>query len=208
MIVRLTSRCLSLTRCGFTLTEMAIVIGVIGFVLGGIWSAASAVYEKNRINQGFLELKTIFSEVESIYANANFNLTGNPNFTPTLIAADAIPSWAVIDANNAANPWSSATGPQGGVSVWAQAPKIFIVEFFAVPEDACIALLMHATRCNAGDVGCPMNVATAYGTAYVGPDPATGWQNFSATNAKQLCDLNVYPPVPGGANAVQFQYTL
>lgn len=36
-------------RSGFSLIEAAIVLGIIGLVIGGIWAAAAAVQEKNRI---------------------------------------------------------------------------------------------------------------------------------------------------------------
>lgn len=37
-------------RRGFNLIESAIVLGVVGLVVGGIWSAASAVLERQKIN--------------------------------------------------------------------------------------------------------------------------------------------------------------
>lgn len=37
-------------RRGFSLVESAIVLGVVGLVLGGIWWAASAMRERQKIN--------------------------------------------------------------------------------------------------------------------------------------------------------------
>ena len=34
---------------GFTLTEIAIVLGIIGLILGAIWVAAASVYQNQRI---------------------------------------------------------------------------------------------------------------------------------------------------------------
>lgn len=47
-------------RKGFSLIEAAIVLGVVGLVIGGIWGAASAVsyqYQKQRFFDGFLTIR-------------------------------------------------------------------------------------------------------------------------------------------------------
>lgn len=48
------------TRKGFSLIEAAIVLGVVGLVIGGIWYAASALsyqYNKQQLFKGFLTLQ-------------------------------------------------------------------------------------------------------------------------------------------------------
>lgn len=49
-------------RCrasGFNLIEAAIVLGVVGLVIGGIWVAAAAVMESNRQSQTLKDILTI-----------------------------------------------------------------------------------------------------------------------------------------------------
>ena len=41
----------SLSRKGFSLIESAIVLGVVGLVIGGIWLGDSTINENIRINQ-------------------------------------------------------------------------------------------------------------------------------------------------------------
>jgi len=51
---------------GFTLTEIAIVLGIIGLILGAIWVAAAAVYENTRVNRGVTEILAISSGLKAL----------------------------------------------------------------------------------------------------------------------------------------------
>ena len=42
-------------RRGFTLTEIAIVLGIVGLILGAIWVAAAAVYNNLRVSHADTE---------------------------------------------------------------------------------------------------------------------------------------------------------
>ncbi|MGQ3505077.1 type II secretion system protein, partial [Enterococcus faecalis] len=44
---------------GFTLTEIAIVLGIIGLILGAIWVAAGAVYSNLRVSKATTQLLQI-----------------------------------------------------------------------------------------------------------------------------------------------------
>src|SRR5690349_11023145 len=70
---------------GFTLTEIAIVLGIVGLILGAIWVAAAAVYNNLRTSKGTTELLTVVQNVRALYAtsglvdqNANMGV-GNKN---------------------------------------------------------------------------------------------------------------------------------
>jgi prepilin-type N-terminal cleavage/methylation domain-containing protein len=64
---------------GFTLTELAIVIGVAGSVIAGVWIAAVHVSLSSKVNQASNEIRYIVSKIQSA------NLT-NPNFLHTIVA--------------------------------------------------------------------------------------------------------------------------
>lgn len=55
-------------RRGFNLVEAAIVLGVIGLVIGGIWTAASAVQRNMKLNELVTLISTINSNLQSLYA--------------------------------------------------------------------------------------------------------------------------------------------
>ena len=82
---------------GFTLTELAIVLGITGTVLGGIWEAASYAYLNSKLNQTVDDLMIIVSNVRAMYG-----MTGNmqqPNFTDittNLVGADIMPQTVPI----------------------------------------------------------------------------------------------------------------
>lgn len=79
---------------GFSLIEAAIVLGIIGLVIGGIWVAASSAREKNRIARYEQDILMLVSNIRSVYARANIPvqdfvyprmgiLQGTVSFTPT-----------------------------------------------------------------------------------------------------------------------------
>ena len=55
-------------KCGFTLTELAIVLGIIGLILGAIWTAASKVYANNRVTKSVNEVLAVVGSVRNTYA--------------------------------------------------------------------------------------------------------------------------------------------
>src|ERR1700733_12022724 len=58
------------TKRGFTLTEIAIVLGIIGLILGAIWVAAAAVYTNMRTSKTTTELLDIVQNVRAMYATS------------------------------------------------------------------------------------------------------------------------------------------
>ena len=52
----------------FTLTELAIVLGVIGLILGAIWTAAAKVYTNNKVTKATQEILSVANSLRSTYA--------------------------------------------------------------------------------------------------------------------------------------------
>lgn len=98
---------------GFTLTEIAIVLGIIGIILGAIWAAAAMVYENNRTKQAREETLTIINNWRSIYGSRKVDVAGekvdityltvNNNFAPL----DMIPA---TTAGSGCAPTGAAAG--------------------------------------------------------------------------------------------------
>lgn len=57
---------------GFSLTEMAIVLGIVGVVIGGIWAAAAMVSRNRLIQQQKQDLTTIVEGMRTLYAGKVF----------------------------------------------------------------------------------------------------------------------------------------
>jgi len=128
---------------GFTLTEVAIVMGVVGLILGGIWIAAAAVYTNHRVNTAYTQVMKIAQGVRALMATKpQFNCDApsmcDRNIVPDLKAAGVIPKdmWDPDNADRGRNPWGSAafvfSTTQGNG---------FLIHYSRMPQDGCIQLI-------------------------------------------------------------------
>ena len=132
---------------GFTLTEIAIVLGIIGLILGAIWVAAGAVYQNLRVSKAQTELLQITQAIRTLYATQTVvDTAAAVNLTSSLIAAKVFPSDAVLNATTVNGPWGGST-----MNIYSQTDPAgvtgdsFSVEFDNIPVSACIALATGAT---------------------------------------------------------------
>lgn len=65
--IRQTSR----TVRGFTLTEAAIVLGIVGLILSAIWVAAGSVYANYRVGKTAEQLLSIVQSVRSLHSGVS-----------------------------------------------------------------------------------------------------------------------------------------
>jgi prepilin-type N-terminal cleavage/methylation domain-containing protein len=96
--------CAAPRKKGFTLTEIAIVLGIIGIILAAVWSAASRVYLSTNATKFEEQIGQYLVAVRN-YCTANLCAPGStiPTVTvslPTLPAATA--STATVDATGSA----------------------------------------------------------------------------------------------------------
>ena len=61
---------------GFNLIEAAIVLGVIGLIIGGIWVAAAAINENLKVNRTITGVMTIINNVNRAFPARDY-LTGS-----------------------------------------------------------------------------------------------------------------------------------
>jgi prepilin-type N-terminal cleavage/methylation domain-containing protein len=102
---------------GFTLTEIAIVLGIMGLVLGAIWVAAAAVYNNQRVNQGNTAVMQVLQAVRTLYAQRATITTGDR--TAELVAAGVIPT-NLVNGTGMAAPWGGTmfvSGTADGLGV-------------------------------------------------------------------------------------------
>jgi prepilin-type N-terminal cleavage/methylation domain-containing protein len=161
---------------GFTLTEIAIVLGIIGLILGAIWAAASAVYTNMKNSQGQQGITATAQSVRSMFA-ASGN-TGIAAGTNTLITvAGMLPvSWnSSAGAGIYGNPWN--VNPAGSYSYVYGNGTSFSVEIDHIPDAACAALLNYfgwpASAADGGQIvglsgAAEKTAAVVAGTASIG----------------------------------------
>jgi len=91
---------------GFTLTEIAIVLGIMGLILGAIWVAAASVYNNQRVNQANTGIMQILQGVRTLYAQQATITDGD--LTQTLIGAGIIPTNLLVGTTAMKAPWGGA----------------------------------------------------------------------------------------------------
>lgn len=124
-------------RRGFSLIEAAIVLGVVGLVIGGIWAAAATVNENMKVNATINAVYKIVDGTNNMYKNMPLP-TSLVTITPTLIASGIIPADMIKDSSNGVGPW--------GGYIWADirvAPMQLRVYLYRIPKSACVKILMQ-----------------------------------------------------------------
>jgi prepilin-type N-terminal cleavage/methylation domain-containing protein len=129
---------------GFTLTEIAIVLGIIGLILGAIWGAASAVYSNKKNSDAEQGITAATQSVRSLFA-ASPNNTGAGSAGAIITVPGMLPvGWT--NGANYGNPWSPAQGTTWsyvlGDNTAGNTSK-FAIEVDGVSGPGCSALLSY-----------------------------------------------------------------
>jgi prepilin-type N-terminal cleavage/methylation domain-containing protein len=79
---------------GFNLIESAVVLGVLGLVIGGIWYAAASVRQSQRINETATGILQIANGARRLFSYSDYPTTNNTStyVTGVLVAAGLIPT--------------------------------------------------------------------------------------------------------------------
>lgn len=128
------------SKKGFTLTEAAIVLGIVGLILGAIWVAAGSVYRNMRVATTTDQLLQIVQAIRSLHAT-------QPAIDPALNIINLSRAGGVPkDMMNDINTPTAITNVWGGAVVLTrESATEFTVTFEDVPNDACADLLTRNT---------------------------------------------------------------
>lgn len=186
---------------GFSLTETAIVLAIVGIILSGVWIVANNAHESARVQAAAEAITTTVSNVRSYYAGqAGVPATSAPLLTKGLVNSNVISS-SVSNVGWTYNVCNWTYGPVGGSTTCtnpaapAATSPFFAFEFTGVPNQACIALVEDIS----------------------GPTGPTGLVevNINGTNLLESPAATPIQPVPTGvattdcaavANGVRFVY--
>ncbi len=130
--------------------ESAIVLGIVGLIIGGIWVAASAVNQNMQKAEVTKTTLAMVKGVQNLFDNQTVTAS-NTDVTTSMINAGVIPAdW--VKSTGAVSPWN------GDVYVTIGTGRV-TVNFYSVPKTMCIDLVSRMP----GQVGNPTDVMTQLG---------------------------------------------
>ena len=130
-------------RRGFSLIEAAIVLAVVGLVIGGIWWAASAVRETYMVSQA---VKDLFSTIQGTRKlTKGFSITAG-NVTQAMVEAGVIPKTLCTGINGSGRcimPFES-----NYMVLNANVNYTFTIQFFflSTKKRICVKILREFTK--------------------------------------------------------------
>jgi len=90
---------------GFSLIEAAIVLGIVGLVIGGIWAASNAVGQNRKAERMVTGLLLMVENIRTLYERQP--PTAYADVTANMIAAGVVPR-DFINGNNIITPYGTA----------------------------------------------------------------------------------------------------
>ncbi|HVY13094.1 MAG TPA: hypothetical protein VHB73_05980 [Alphaproteobacteria bacterium] len=168
-------------EAGFNLIEAAIVLGIVGLIVGGIWAAAGAAYENMRLQNASKQLLALVGGIRGFYAQNPTDVVDTN--IDNLYGFGILPADMVVvngTTHELRHPWGDsvtiATTTLGG--------SAFTISYTGMKADSCKNFV---TR-----VG---NVARGSGLLIASPDGSAEWLNLyndpAQTNSTvPACDAN------------------
>lgn len=123
---------------GFNLIEAAIVLGVVGLVIGGIWIAAATVNNKMRIDNTLSNIKVILLALDRLFQGKPLP-SANADLTQSLLAAGVIPVDMALN-NAARHSWGGSLS----IETFTISPNMVFLTFNDVPLNVCTELIHKA----------------------------------------------------------------
>lgn len=81
---------------GFSLIEGAIVLGVAGLVVAGVWAAMSAANERSRITKATTQVVLIADQFRTLFPDGIITVAGTTDVTSAGIDANAFPNEMLV----------------------------------------------------------------------------------------------------------------
>ncbi|MDX1922132.1 MAG: hypothetical protein SFW65_03255 [Alphaproteobacteria bacterium] len=132
-------------QAGFNLIEAAIVLGIVGLIVGGIWAAAASAYENMRQQTASKNLLSFAQNVRGFYSNSG--ATAIDTSVTNAITQGLVPSDMRSGTTAAVSPWATPvtinTGAINGINV-------FGVLFSGLSRQTCINLILRNTNASNG----------------------------------------------------------
>lgn len=148
---------ISCVATGFSLIESAIVLALIGVVIGGVWVAAAAMAEDRKVRETLEGVTLIAENIRTLISVADSNSLGSSyNLTSTAISAGMIPeNW--VSGSAAKNPFG------GAVTIFnAAAGSDFDIRLYGLPSSVCTKLISRVSVMGGNDRKYGPNAVATY----------------------------------------------
>ena len=102
---------------GFSLVEAAIVLGVIGLVIGGIWVAVNAVRENHKINETVIGMLNAANTLKQLVTPATASPDGNgwTDLNNLCVKTEAFKGFPITSNYKIQNPFGAVAGALYGI---------------------------------------------------------------------------------------------
>jgi prepilin-type N-terminal cleavage/methylation domain-containing protein len=128
---------------GFNLIEMAIVLGVVGLVMGGVWTVVQKVQQTTHLRQASEQIITINKNVRAYYQTRSCIANGDQ--TGALTAATVVPPVfprEMLAAGGVVHPWNGAVTVSG---TNAGCDYQYTLTLAGLPGGTCVELVPQLT---------------------------------------------------------------
>lgn len=127
---------------GFSLIESAIVLGIVGLVIGGIWVAAASVQAANKRDDAAKALLQIVPIVRNLFKG--FEITADLDITAAVFRSNTVPGTYIDEgAGVVRNPWNGSITV--ALIISNGAPTQIGINMTNVPKSACIEITSRNT---------------------------------------------------------------
>ena len=146
---------------GFNLIEAAIVLAVVGGVIGGIWVSAANMYESYKVNKTAADIAIIVKNIQGLISNMDAETLGNGNIpTSSLISAGVFPEdW--INGNSIKSPFGTSVSFMNDTS---PLPAKFYISLQGAARSSCIKLVVKVSSFGATSLKIIKVNGAAWGT--------------------------------------------
>lgn len=126
---------------GFNLIEAAIVLAVVGGVIGGIWVSAAAVIENWKVNKTVEGVFSTARNVQNLISVSDGQAMGTVGFTSGLISSFTPKDWKTKDPFGG---WVSVGNELSGLH-----GALFYIGLSSIPKTSCVNLTVKFTAISA-----------------------------------------------------------
>jgi len=130
---------------GFNLVEAAIVLGVVGLVIGGIWVAAASVSQQFKVQRFLTSLRGFTTKVQGVLGQYTTCDTEYLHYTMPTLWNDVVKEWPEWKEMTAIMPVSAVQVVEASGTCTGTQPKFLIISFYGnnltgPPNGVCIPI--------------------------------------------------------------------